>query len=349
MTLDLLSAMNKKYDIEERCRKILEDNGGVIADKARTILLEDTTLKDLRGPLEFISKNWRNPLTPAMMRLSCEAVGGQPEATNEAALAMTLTSLSLYVWDDIIDKARLKLFKPTLFGKFGEGTALIIGGLASAKAFSILNQMNVDKTKHQAVAKLLWNFLVKIAQAETGSLRLRSQKTFSYREKFQKIKTEAADLETCLKIGAVLGNGSESEIQHLGRYGLRLGIILELWKDFHVSLNLTLGLAEKIRSGALPYSLLWAREGSEKIRKKLDSLANKNTIEPSDIEEIVEDILEIKTLDNTVKTIRRFAEKARKELFELSRNNATRTLQLFIEEQPSVFVGSLLALQAHKS
>jgi geranylgeranyl pyrophosphate synthase len=341
--------MQDTSTIEKRCREILETNGGKVADKARTILLEDPALKDLRPPLEFISENWRNSLTPALMRLSCEAVGGQPEATNEAALAMTLTSLSLYVWDDIIDKARLKLFKPTLFGKFGEGTALIIGGLASAKAFSILNQMNVDKAKHQTVTKLLWDFLVKIAQAETAGLRLRSQRSFSPRKKFWKIKTEAADLETCLKIGAVLGDGSESEIQHLGRYGLYLGIILELWKDFHVSANLTLGLAEKIRGGALPYSLLWASERSEKIRKKLDSLANKNTIEPSDIKEIVEDALEMKTLDNTVKTIRRFTKKAGEELIELKKNSATRTLQLFIEAQPSLFVGSLSTLQAYES
>ncbi|MBT0160201.1 hypothetical protein G4O51_09475 [Candidatus Bathyarchaeota archaeon A05DMB-2] len=341
--------MYEKNSIEERCRRILEDNGGAIADRARTILLEDPALKDLREPLEFIAKNWRNPLTPAMMRLSCEAVGGHPEETDEAALAMSLISLSLYIWDDMIDKTHLKLFKPTLFGKFGEGTALIIGGLASAKAFTILNQMNVDKTKRQTIAKLLWDFLVKMAQAETASLRLRSQKVLSAKKKFWKIKTEATDLETCLKIGAVLGNGSESEIQHLGRYGLYLGIILELWKDFHVSVNLTAGLAERIRTGTLPYSLLWASERSEQIQRKLDGLSSKSTIEQADIREIVEDVLKLKALDVMSKTIRRFAKKARNELIKLKRNNATQTLQLFIETQPLLFIGSLSTLQAHES
>jgi geranylgeranyl pyrophosphate synthase len=338
--------MNKKYNIEEHCRKILEDNGGMVADKARTILLEDPALKDLRAPLEFISKNWRDPLTPAMMRLSCAAVGGQPKDTHEAALALSLINLSFHIWDDIIDKAQLKLFKPTLCGKFGEGTTLIIGGLASAKAFSILNQMNIEKEKYQTIIKLFWNFLVKMARAEAVNLRLRSQRNPSSREKFWKIKTEAADLETCLRIGAVLGNGSESEIQHLGKCGLCLGTILELWKDFHVSVNLTLELAEKIKSGALPYSLLWARERSEKIQKKLDTLATKEIIEPSYIKQIVEDTLETKALDNTVKTIRRLVKKGMKELFEMKSSDATRSLQLFVEAQPRLFIESLLALQA---
>jgi geranylgeranyl diphosphate synthase type II len=341
--------MNKKYNIEERCRKILEDNGGAIADKARTILLEDPVLKDLRLPLEFIAKNWRDPLTPALMRLSCEAVGGRPEETYEVALAMSLMNLSFCIWDDIIDKAPLKLFKPTLFGKFGESTALIIGGVASAKAFSILNQMDVDKVKRQTVTKLFWDLWTKMAQAETVSLRFQGRENLSAKKKFWKIKKEATDMETCLKIGATIGNGSESEINQLGRYGLCLGIILELWKDFQVSVNLTLELAEKIRRGALPYSLLRARERSEKIRKELDNLTNKNAIDQSYIKEIVKDTLEIKTLDNTLKAIRRLTKKAKQELIKMKRNSATRTLQLFIETQPRLFIESLSTLQPYEN
>ena len=338
--------MCAKNHLKELCHRILEDNGGIVADRARKILLEDRALKDLRPPLEFISKNWRDPLTPSMMALSCEAVGGRPDDTYEAALAMSLINLSLYIWDDIIDKAPFKSFKPTLFGKFGEDTTLMIGGLASAKAFSVLNQMDVDKTKRQTVTKIFWNLCTKMAKAETVDLRLRNQGNFSPRKKFWKIKTEAAaDLETCLRIGAILGNGSEDEVRHLGRYGLYLGIILELLKDFHVSINLTLELAEKIRSGALPYSLMWARERSEKIRKKIEDLANRNTIQPSDIEEIVENTFETKALNNTTKIIRKFAKKAEKELSELKNNRATRTLKFFVKAQPKLLIESLSTFQ----
>jgi geranylgeranyl pyrophosphate synthase len=333
--------MYNKYNVKECCNRLLEDNGGMVADKARTILLEDPTLKDLKLPLEFISKNWRDPLTPALMRLSCEAVGGRLEETHEAALAMSLTSLSLYIWDDMIDKVPLKLFKPTLFGKFGEGTALVIGGLASAKAFLILNQMNIEKEKRQTIIKLYWNFLVKMARAETVNLRLRSQKNPSSKEKFWKIKTEASDLETCLRIGAILGDGSTDEIHHLGRYGLCLGIILELWKDFRVSLNLTLELAEKIRTGALPFALLWASEHSERIQNKLHKITANETIERVYMKQIVEEILETGALDNTVKTIKRFAKKGKEELIKMKRNDGTQALQLVIEAQPQLFIESL--------
>jgi len=336
-----------KYSVKERCHRILEDNGGIVADRARRILLEDAALKDLRPPLEFVSKNWRDPLTPSLIALSCEAVGGRSDITYEPALSMTLMTLCFNICDDIVDKTVAKLFEPTLLGKFGEGTALMIGGLASAKAFSILNQMDVDKIKRQTVTKLFWDFWAKIAKAETVNLRLRRQGNVSSRKKLWVIKMQAANLETCLKIGAALGNGSEDEVKHLGKYGLYLGTILELWKDFDVSINLTLELAEKIRSGALPYSLLWAKKRSEKIRKKLENLANKNTIQPSDIKEIVEETLETKALNNTMKTIRKFTKRAEEELFKLKKKNkATGTLKFFVEAQLQLFIESLSTLQA---
>lgn len=339
--------MYDKYGIGKQCNKILEDNGGKVADRARTILLEDPALKNLRAPLEFVSKNWHDPLIPALMSLSCEAVGGHPEKTHKVALAMSLINLSFRIWDDVIDKAQLKLFKPTLYGKFGEGTALIIGGLASAKAFSILNQVNIEKEKRQTIFKMFWDFLTKMAQAEMTNLGMRTRKDFSSRKKFWKIKTEAAaDLETCLRIGAIIGNGSENEVRHLGRYGLFFGIILELWKDFHVSVNLTLELAEKIRSGAMPYSLLWARERSERIRREIDNITTKEIIEQSSIKQIVEDMIGTKTLDHTLKTIQRFTKKAEAELTEMNKNNATQTLRLFVEAQQRLFIESLSSLQA---
>lgn len=333
--------MHEKFTANERCQKILEDNGQMVADQARKILLEDPALKGLKPPLEFISRNWRDPLTPALMRLSCEAVGGRVEETHEASLALSMMNLSFFIWDDIIDEAQSKLFKPTLFGKFGEGTAIIIGGVAAAKAFSIHCKMNIDKTKHQRINRLLWDLWAKIARAEASCLRSRNYKNFSLKEKIWKIKTEATDIETCMKIGAIIGNGTESEIERLGKYGKSLGIIFELLKDFQVSVNLTLELAEKIRTGALPYSLLWAREHSKKLRKKLN-LVIKNPVESSAIKEIVENVLESKAWDNTLKVINMFTKKGMVALAEIKENVATLTLQLLIEAQPQLFIDNAL-------
>ena len=93
-----------------KCNKILEKYGGLIAEKSNSIMVNDSTLKDLKKPLEFISKNWRDPLTPSLIALSCAAVGGNPKNTYNTALAISLINLSFFLWDDIIDHSYSKVF-----------------------------------------------------------------------------------------------------------------------------------------------------------------------------------------------------------------------------------------------
>jgi len=333
--------MYEKFPVEERCRRILEDHGGQVADKARRILLEDPELRDLGPPLKFISEKWRDPLTPALMSLSCEAVGGRPERTHDVALAMSLMNLSVYLWDDIIDKAPMKLFKPTLSGRFGEGVALIVGGLATAKAFSILDQMEENKTKLKAITDLFWCLWTRVAKAEITDLGVRTQRKLASRNKFRKITMEAVNLEVCLKMGSLIGDGSMKETSHLGKYGRSLGVMLELWKDFQVSTNLTLELAEKIRCGSVPYSLLWASERSKKVQGKLWSLMGTSGMEQVSLNGIVEEALHVGMLENILKVIDRFSKKALSELVDLEMNNANRMLQLLVEDQHCLFIRSL--------
>ena len=331
-----------RSSLEEQCYRILERKGGRIADRARTILLEERSLDGLRNPLQYISEVWRDLLTPSLVILSCEALGEKPgEATHQASLAISLMNLTFRLWDDIVDKTRYTRFVPTVPGKFGEGITLIIGGLACAKAFSILAEMEVSESKRQTITKLIWDYWKRLARAETMNLELRKRNDVKPEEKLRVFRMEGINLETSMKIGATLGNGSRDEIRQLGNYGRYLGTILELRKDLNVSFNLTLELAEKIRRGTLPYVLLLARDRSKKIREHLPLL--RNNIKPSHIKEIVEAVLETGALEDTVRLLEKIARKAEVELSELNRTKPTRTLKFLLEAQVEPFVENLSA------
>ena len=328
-----------KSSLEEQCYKILEEKGGKIADEARTILLKEKSLAGLQHPLRYISENWRDPFAPSVVILSCEAVGGKPdEATYQAGLAMALMNLSFRLWDDIMDKTVYRGFTPTVPGKFGQSVALMIGGLASAKAFSILSGMKVDETKRQTVTKLVWNYCKKMAKAEATNLKLRGRSDVKPEEKLKVFEMEGVGVETLLKIGAALGNGSEDDMKHLGNYGRYLGIILELRRDFNVSINLTLELAEKIRSGALTYTLLWAKSHSKKIGEYLPHLTK--TIKPVDIRHIVEAVLEAKVLENTIRLLETLTQKAEAEVSQIKDSKSTGTLKFFLQAQLKLLMES---------
>jgi len=325
-----------KSSLEEQCREILEEKGGKIADEARFILLKEESLKRLRSDLRHISKYWRDPATPSMIILSCEAVGGKPDrAVHQAALAMTLINLGINLWDDLLDKTLQKRFIPTLVGRSGEGVALIVGVLAQAKAFQILHKIDLDKKKSQALMQMVWNYLKELAEAEKVNTELKKQPDISPEEKLRVIEMQAESLKVLTNIGVLFGNGSEDESKHLGNYMKYLSMILDLIKDFKISINLTLDLAEKIKGKSLPYTILWAKGHSQELRDYLVCL--NEHIKPEDIKEIVRMLLETNIIESFERLLTFLTNKAERELSNLNTNNATQTLKFILNMQAKVF------------
>ena len=334
----------KQQIAKEQIRKILEKYGGKTADKTINILLPDPALKELKPELEFLSKNWRDALRPAMIKLACETVAEKPQNTEEVEIAMSLMNLSFYLWDDMVDNANHRLFNATLFGKFGKGSSLILGGIASAKAFIILNQTKLDQTKRQTIAELFWDMWAKMSTTEAINLRIRENQ-YTAKDKMLKIEAEAeADLGNCFKMGAVMGDGLQNEIESLGKYGLFVGVIWELIHDFQVSVNLTLELAEKVKIGAIPYALLLARERSVELHKILKETSCKKTVGPKEIEKIVQGFLAVNMLEEIEETIIDLSKKAIEELAFAHKKGAGKALCSFAKVQPQFFKESLQQL-----
>ena len=335
--------MHVKGTLEERCRRIFEDKGGKIADEARFILLKEESLKRLRSDLEHISQYWRDPATPSMIILSCEAVGGKPDkAVHQTALAMTLINLSINLWDDLLDKTVQKRFIPTLLGKSGEGVTLIAGVLAQAKAFQILHEVEIEKEKSQKLMQLVWNYLKELAEAEITNIKFKKQTEISPEEKLRIIKMQAESLKALSNIGVLLGNGSKDESKHLGNYIKYLSMILDLIKDFKTAINLTFDLSEKIKRNSLPYTILWAKDHSQELREYLISLDKH--IKPVDIKEIVRMLTETNVIEHLKQLLTALTKKALKELIKLDINNATQILNFILTSQVAILDETLESL-----
>ena len=328
----------------EKCHRILEQKGGKIADKAKAILLEEVSSKGLEHAFQYVSQVWCDPLVPALVVLSCEAVGGEPsEDECQAATAISLLNLSFRLWDDVIDRSRFMGFVPTVLGKFGDGISIIMGGVVFAKAFSILSEMDIDCEKRQVLNKLVWNYCRTMGKAETLNLTLRKRKDARPEEKLRVFEMEAMNLETSMKIGSILGGGSKNDIEHLGKYGAYLGLMLELARDLKASLNLTLELSQKVERNALPYTLLWARDCSEKIEEHIQRLADDSN--SANLRELVRAVLETRAVENTLSIVNELAHEARREISSVEENHSSSVLVLFAEAQHEILTEGLCHLQ----
>jgi len=326
--------MENATDLERRFWTILNCKGSKIHEESKRILLEDIRSEDLREPMEYASNRYRDLLRPTLMVLSCEAVGGKAETVDPVAEAMTLLGMSLYIFDDIVDGTEYRCFVPTTMGKFGAGKTLITGGLVTAKAFTLLNRVDLLPMQRRRLSRLFWRFLRGMAEAEIVNLRLRKREKLHPEDKFAVLRMRTVNIEACTRAGAILGLGSNEEIYHLGEFGKHLGIVLELTDDLTESLNFTLELKEKLEMGSWPYALSWADNQSGKIRGLLSPSTEKET-DQHYVEKIVREIFESDAVGHVRDLSNVFIAEAKKELSSLRDTEAKRALESIAEAQSS--------------
>jgi Geranylgeranyl pyrophosphate synthase len=320
---------------EQHFKEIMETHGGLVADRAIELLLNDPQLTAIKPFTEFIAKNWRDCFSPTLISLGCQFVGGNPKDTEEIAASISLMNLSFRLWDDIIDETMARTLKPTFVGKFGRNTALIFGGAVSAKAFIVANQVNLESAKKREINELIWNYWATMARSEIKDLNAKADE-YHASDKLNKIEAETINIQTCLRIGAIIGNGSATDIELLETYGSNLGIMFELLKDVKVSLNLTLELESKLKSGQLPFLLLLAREGSEKINDEVGFLGKKHSITPDDMSRLIRTILNSDSWARFTKLFQDTSEKCQSSLIDKS-NSAAEMLITISRSQSDAF------------
>ena len=95
-------------------------------------------------------------------------------------------------------------------------------------------------------------------------------------------------MEACTKVGAILGGGTESEIDTLAFTGRRIGYLLGLRDDIVDSLNKEGHLQNRLQFESVPLPILLAAESSENINQKIAAILKRKQISGSDAGELVE-------------------------------------------------------------
>jgi len=305
--------MDEKSEIEARFQEILEKRGRPALEKAKRVMLEGVGSRHLGPPLQHLAENWNDLLRPALIALSCEAVGGKPETTTSAAAAMTLICSSMNIYDNIMDTTRSKAFVPTLPGKFGSGTALIVAGLIASKAFQVLYEdaeREIRTEQRADVAHAFQDFLLKMSEAEMANLKLKAERRIDSEEVFRVLQMQAADMEACAKIGALVGCGTKRDIEQSSTYGSYLGTIINLRDDLWISLNLSAELSDRIGAFSLPYVLTLCMNISEKARNFVLDLSQRDGITPREIKRVVNFLFETGALAQVLRLISELIEKS---------------------------------------
>jgi len=254
-------------EVSKKLLKLLEERGKKALEMARkTVLEEKIESKEVHEALKyFMNEFWHDVTRPALLSLGCEAVGGDPDITTPIAIPITLISGATGIHDDIIDQSKTKGPRPTVLGKFGQDIALLVGDALLFKGFNMLYkavEKGVTTEKIVAISDIIKRAFFELGDAEALALHFRGRTDVTPEDYLRVVRKKAADIEAYTRISAILGDGSEEEIEALGEYGRLLGMLGILRADMIDMLDLKEAI-HRIKKEHLSLVIVYALQNPE--------------------------------------------------------------------------------------
>jgi geranylgeranyl diphosphate synthase, type I len=218
--------------------------------------LEESFVRDNLGilidPIDGHHKDKGKKLRGLMTLLSCEIISGDYHKAIPIAITYEMLHFASCIQDDIIDRSDLRHNKKSIPAKYSLPTSLLA---SDVYIFGVLGQIGSYKgtevTKQQLIqmTNRLHNSLIATVQGEIMDVTLCKKSKVTYDEYINMIKNKTGALfSASTASGAIIGGGSNSEIEKFATFGEKQGIAFQLIDDL---LDITSKLKE---TGKAPFT-----------------------------------------------------------------------------------------------
>jgi len=175
-------------------------------------------------------------LRPVLILESAKAVGfEQIEDIVDIAVASEFIHTYSLIHDDLpaMDDDELRRGKPTCHVVYGEAIAILAGDGLQSYAFELIStNKKVSPEKLVRVINLLAHGTGIYGMVGGQAADILHEKENAFDDiQFIHIHKTAKFIQSCCQIGGVLGNGTQNEIDALGRYGLYIGLAFQIQDD----------------------------------------------------------------------------------------------------------------------
>jgi len=183
-------------------------------------------------------------IRPLILILSAESVGNKGKNPFPAAVAIELAHTESLIHDDILDQEVLRRGRESFYVKFGQSTSILSADYILGIVFNI-----VSGYQDPRILKEFSLMALKMCEGEMRELELKSDSNTPDLDTYIDIVENKTASQFCAsaKIGAIIGGGSEREIEALSNYGKNFGIIYQI-KDDLEDIKTSMGPGTKILS-----------------------------------------------------------------------------------------------------
>lgn len=164
-------------------------------------------------------------LRPILVLLACESVGGRSAHAVDAAVAMEFVHAASLIFDDLIDKHRVRRNLPTTQHAFADDKAISAGLFLASKGVQILSEY-----KDSRITRLVGWGLVDLSRGEILDVITELAIDVDHYLTIADLKTGSL-FSAAAGIGGVLGGATSDEVNCLYNYGRAVGIAFQIKDD----------------------------------------------------------------------------------------------------------------------
>jgi octaprenyl-diphosphate synthase len=165
---------------------------------------------------------------PVILMLSAEALGCRDDSVLGAAVAVELLHTESIIHDDVIDEEKMRRAKVPFHLKYGYSASLLSADFVFAMILAIAAHYD-----DRRIAEEVSNAALQMSEGEYSELTIDPRIYKLTWDEYLRIVSEktASLFETSAKLGALIADGNEKEVEALADYGRCIGIAYQLKDD----------------------------------------------------------------------------------------------------------------------
>ncbi len=178
------------------------------------------------APLKYACDGGKR-IRPLVLVLSAESVGRCSDDAYLAASAIELLHTESIIHDDIVDEEKERRGKTSFHIKYGYNMSILTADFVLGMILNI-----ASKLKDPRMANELANAALKMSEGEMLEVRLASEQAVQLDDYINVLTYKTASIfEASSKIGAIIGGGSDEQINALTNFGRFIGIAYQIHDD----------------------------------------------------------------------------------------------------------------------
>jgi geranylgeranyl pyrophosphate synthase len=291
---------------------LLEEKRSLVNKRIDDLLSTGFEQSEANELVKYTFRTGGKRLRPILVLLACDCVGGKSDHALDAAAAMEFVHAASLIFDDLIDKHRLRQSLPTTQHAFADDKSISAGLFLASKGVQILSEY-----KDPRITRLVGWGLVDLSKGEILDTLTELAIDIEHYLNIADLKT-ASLFSAAAGIGGVLGGANAHDVNCLYNYGRAVGIAFQIKDDI---LDQS---ADPVRQERVNLVVMHYLDEATKRERVSNLLENTEKADKPQIAELYE-----KALQFALKTSREHVEKAKAELKALREPGKSKLLEDF--------------------